>query len=108
MSKLYGYNGKIAYINLSTSKIDIKDLDPKIVEEYLGGAGLSAKLTYDFLSESDYEVLKENPLSSINPIIFATGPLTGTATPSSSRYCVSGISPLTGIWGEATSGGFFP
>ena len=29
MDKLYGYNGKIAYINLSSSKIEIKDLDPE-------------------------------------------------------------------------------
>ncbi|MFX1324783.1 MAG: aldehyde ferredoxin oxidoreductase family protein [Promethearchaeota archaeon] len=108
MDKLFGYNGKIAYIDLSASKVKVKDLDPRIAEDYMGGAGLSAKLMYDLLSENDYEILRENPLSSINPIIFATGPLTGTTTPSSSRYCVSGISPLTGIWGEATSGGFFP
>jgi aldehyde:ferredoxin oxidoreductase len=108
MEKLYGYNGKIAYIDLSSSKIEIKDLDPNIVEDYLGGAGLSAKLTFDLLSEDDYKTLQKDPLSSVNPLIFSTGPLTGTATPSSSRYCVTGISPLTGIWGESTSGGFLP
>ena len=108
MEKLYGYNGKIAYIDLSSSKIEIKDLDPEIVEEYLGGAGLSAKLTYDLLTEDDYKTLQRDPFSSVNPLIFSTGPLTGTATPSSSRYCVTGISPLTGIWGESTSGGFLP
>jgi len=108
MDKLYGYNGKIAYINLSSLDVEVKDLDPKIAEDYLGGAGLSARLTYDLLTESDYQTLQKDPLFSKNPLIFATGPLTGTATPSSSRYCVTGISPLTGIWGEATSGGFFP
>lgn len=108
MEKLLGYNGKIAYIDLSALKVEIKDLDPKIAEDHIGGVGLSVKLTYDLLSDEDYTTLKEDPFSSINPLIFATGPLTGTATPSSSRYSVSGISPLTGIWGEATSGGFFP
>ena len=108
MDKLYGYNGKIAYIDLSSLDVEVKDLDPKIAEDYLGGAGLSAKLTYDFLNEDDYQALQKDPWLSKNPLIFATGPLTGTATPSSSRYCVTGISPLTGIWGEATSGGFFP
>ena len=106
--KIYGYNGKIAYIDLTAKKVDIKDLVPKIAEDYIGGVGLSAKLTYDLLSDEDYETLKKDPFSSINPLIFATGPLTGTATPSSSRYSVTGISPLTGIWGESTSGGFFP
>jgi len=108
MEKLYGYNGKIAYIDLSSLTIEVKDLDQKIAENYMGGAGLSAKLTYDLLSDSDFESLQKDPFSSINPLIFATGPLTGTMTPSSSRYCVTGVSPLTGIWGESTSGGFFP
>jgi aldehyde:ferredoxin oxidoreductase len=108
MEKLYGYNGKIAYVNLDSKQIEVMDLDQKIVEDYIGGAGLSAKLTYDLLSESDFQTLQKDPLTSINPLIFSTGPLTGTMTPSSSRYCVTGISPLTGIWGEATSGGFFP
>ncbi len=103
-----GLNGKIAYINLNDSRIEIKDLNSKLVEDYIGGVALSAKLIYDLLSDEDFETLKRDPLSSVNPLIFATGPLTGTATPSSSRYSVTGISPLTGIWGEATSGGFFP
>ncbi len=108
MTQLFGYNGKIAYIDLSNQKIDVKDLDPKIAEKYIGGVGLSAKLTYDLLTDKDYEILKSDPFAGINPLIFATGPLTGTATPSSSRYSVTGISPLTRIWGESTSGGFFP
>ncbi|MHA1148629.1 MAG: aldehyde ferredoxin oxidoreductase family protein [Promethearchaeota archaeon] len=108
MEKMIGYNGKIAFIDLKDDNISIKDLDPKIAEDYIGGVGLSAKLTYDLLTDSDYETLKKDPLSGINPLIFSTGPLTATATPSSSRYAVTGISPLTGIWGESTSGGFFP
>jgi aldehyde:ferredoxin oxidoreductase len=108
MNQLFGYNGKLAYINLSKKSFEIKDLNHAIAEQYIGGVGLSAKLTYDLLSDKDYENLKSDPFIAINPLIFATGPLTGTATPSSSRYSITGISPLTGIWGEATSGGFFP
>ncbi|MFX1424952.1 MAG: aldehyde ferredoxin oxidoreductase family protein [Promethearchaeota archaeon] len=108
MDKINGYNGKVAYIDLSTSNVDLKNLELELIEEYLGGAGLSAKLTYDLLDDDAYQVLKNDPLASVNPLIFSTGPLTGTATPSSSRYCVTAISPLTGIWGEATSGGFLP
>ncbi|MFX1314742.1 MAG: aldehyde ferredoxin oxidoreductase family protein [Promethearchaeota archaeon] len=105
--KLLGYNGKILFINLEKDSVEIKDLDPQIAEDYLGGTGLSAKLTFDLLTKEDYNILKENPLSEINPLIFATGPITGTIRPSSGRYSVSGISPLTRIWGEGTSGGFF-
>ncbi|MFX1339399.1 MAG: aldehyde ferredoxin oxidoreductase family protein, partial [Promethearchaeota archaeon] len=104
---LKGYNGKIAYVNLSEEKFEIKDLDPQIAKDYLGGTGLSAKIIYDLLSDADYKTLKSDPLSEINPIIFATGPITGTLRPSSGRYSVSAISPLTKIWGEGTSGGTF-
>lgn len=105
--QLIGYNGKIAFIDLSEQKVEIKDLDPRIAKEYLGGTGLSAKLIYDQLSTDDYELLKNDPLADINPLIFATGPVTGTLRPQSGRYTVSGISPHTGIWGEGSSGGTF-
>jgi aldehyde:ferredoxin oxidoreductase len=108
MSKeLFGYNGKIAFINISNQIVEIKDLDINDAKNYLGGTGLSAKLTYDLLSDKDYKTLKNNPLHEKNPLIYATGPITGTTRPSSGRYSVTGISPLTGIWGEGTSGGFF-
>jgi aldehyde:ferredoxin oxidoreductase len=105
---MLGYNGKILYVNLNAQKSEIKDLDLKIAEDYVGGVGLSAKLTYDLLSEEDYYKLRKDPFSSLNPLIFATGPLTGSIMPSSSRYSITAISPLTGIWGESTSGGYFP
>ncbi|MFX1281078.1 MAG: aldehyde ferredoxin oxidoreductase family protein [Promethearchaeota archaeon] len=104
---LYGYNGKIAYINLSNNSVDIKELDRQVALEYLGGTGLSAKIAYNMLSKDDYKLLKEDRFTEINPLIFATGPVTGTIRPSSGRYSVAGISPLTGIWGEGTSGGYF-
>ena len=106
-NNLIGYNGKLAYIDLTNQTVSVKELDSTIAKEYLGGTGLSAKITYDLLSENDYDILKENPFSEINPLIWATGPVTGTIRPSSGRYSVTGISPLTGIWGEGTSGGFF-
>jgi aldehyde:ferredoxin oxidoreductase len=105
--ELIGYNGKIAFIDLNTQKVKVEQLDHQIAKDYLGGTGLSAKLTYDLLSDQDFEILKKDPLHEKNPLIFATGPITGTIRPSSGRYSVTGISPLTGIWGEGTSGGFF-
>ncbi|MFX0012698.1 MAG: aldehyde ferredoxin oxidoreductase N-terminal domain-containing protein, partial [Candidatus Hermodarchaeota archaeon] len=105
---LIGYNGKIAYVNLTEEKVEIKELNPQVAKDYLGGTGLSAKLTYDLLNDNDYETLKSDPYAEINPLIFATGPVTGTTRPSSGRYSVTAISPLTGIWGEGTSGGYFP
>ena len=104
---LIGYNGKIAHVNLTDQTVDVKDLDAQIAKNYLGGTGLSAKITHDLLSKDGYDTLKKNPFSEINPLIFATGPVTGTLRPSSGRYSVTAISPLTGIWAEGTSGGYF-
>ena len=102
--KLFGYHGKLAYVNLSNKEVEVKDLAPKIAKDYIGGVSLSAKLIYDLLTDDDYKTLKEDQFSAVNPLVFATGPLTGTLRPSSGRYSVSGISPLTKIWGEGTSG----
>ena len=107
MSELIGYNGKIAYVDLTTQKVKIEPLKEKIARDYIGGAGLSAKLIYDLLDENAYKVLKSDPFSPVNPLVFATGPVTGTDRPASGRYSVCAISPLTNIWGESTSGGHF-
>lgn len=108
MADMKGYNGKIGIIDLTTGTVTGKDLDPLVAEKYIGGAGLAAKLVHDMLREGDYATLRQDPLHGSNPLVFATGPLTSSPAPSSSRYAVCGISPLTGIWGEATSGGHFP
>ncbi len=108
MSTIYGYNGKLAFIDLSSQRIEKRPINQKDLKDYIGGCGLSAKIIFDVLKEKDYKALIKNPLDPINPIVFATGPITATARPSSGRYSVSAISPLTGIWGESTSGGQFP
>jgi aldehyde:ferredoxin oxidoreductase len=47
------------------------------------------------------------PLNRSSPLIFMVGMLTGTAYPCSGFYSVSARSPLTEIYGEGLSGGFF-
>jgi aldehyde:ferredoxin oxidoreductase len=39
--------------------------------------------------------------------MFMTGPLVGTRAPSSGRHEVCALSPLTGIWGESSAGGYW-
>ncbi len=97
---LKGY-GKILRLDLTSKKISYDQLDDKTARKYIGGVGLAAKLLWD---ETD---AKTGALAPESPLIFMTGPLTGTAVPKSSRYIVSGISPATNIWGQAHSGGAF-
>jgi aldehyde:ferredoxin oxidoreductase len=77
-------------------------LSEDFLKKYIGGATLAAALVWDRMKE------RTDPLAPENPLIFSTGPFTGTPLPMVSRYAVGGISPLTGFWGEATSGGRFP
>ncbi|RPI82738.1 MAG: aldehyde ferredoxin oxidoreductase, partial [Chloroflexi bacterium] len=96
-----GYLGKILRVDLSAGKSWDEPLREDYGREYIGGSGLAARYLYDLVSETT------DPLGPDNPLIFMTGPLVGTAMPSAGRYCVSAISPLTKIFGESNSGGFF-
>ena len=97
-----GYHGRILEIDLSTRKMTDLSLSEDFLKKYIGGATLAAALVYDRMKK------RTDPLAPENPLIFSTGPFTGTPLPMVSRYAVGGISPLTGFWGEATSGGRFP
>lgn len=96
-----GYNGKILRVDLSNKEVKEEELERKYVRNFLGGTALAARYMHD-LADSDVD-----PLSPENPLIFMAGPLTGTGAPNSSRHAVCSYSPLTGIWGEGTSGGEF-
>lgn len=103
---LAGYMGKVLWINLNTETVEEKTISPDIARKYIGGTGLSAYLMINYLATQPGEV-PPDPLSEENPLIFLTGPLTGTKAPYSGRYSVVGRSPQTGIWGESDSGGSF-
>ncbi|MEM2320474.1 MAG: aldehyde ferredoxin oxidoreductase family protein [Candidatus Bathyarchaeia archaeon] len=98
---VYGYAGKILYVNLENGRIHAKDLDINYVYPVIGGAGLGIRLLLD-------EVRPDvDPLSSDNKLIFSVGPLVG-AVPCASRMAVVSKSPLTGAVGMSLSGGYFP
>lgn len=98
---MQGYMGKLAYINLTTGIIEIRELDQQLARQYIGGSALAAGLAYNMIK------FDTDPLGPDNPLFFMTGPMVGTMAPSSSRFAVCARSPLTGIWGESTSGGIF-
>lgn len=92
---------KLARINLSTQKVTEERIDDKTLRKFIGGRGLGA-----------YLALKEipkgiDPFSPENKVYILTGPIVGTAAIESGRYHVVAKSPLTGILGDANSGGQF-
>ena len=99
---LKGYHGKFLEVNLNNLETQEIPLSEDDLKKFIGGSALAAKLIYNHIEDGI------DPLDPSNPIVFSTGPFTGTSIPMVSRYTVSGISPLTGYWGEASSGGTFP
>ncbi|MGI5892489.1 MAG: aldehyde ferredoxin oxidoreductase family protein [Bacillota bacterium] len=102
---MYGYSGKILKVDLTAGQVSTIPLTEEVAKAYLGGAGLGAILYADACKGKDIASIE--PLSPENPLIFATGPLTGSPIPAGSRFSVVGRSPLTTYWGEANAGGFF-
>lgn len=96
-----GYMGKILNVDLTSGKIEEEVLDEGLLQDYIGGYGLGAKLLYDRMPAG------ADPLGPDNILGILTGPLTGTPAVIGSRFVVVGKSPLTGTWGDANCGGFF-
>ncbi|MCG8620097.1 MAG: aldehyde ferredoxin oxidoreductase family protein, partial [Desulfobacterales bacterium] len=99
---MYGWMGNILRVDLTAGQCTREALDPGVARDYVGGRGLGI-----------YLLSKEgNPsgdaLAPDNPLIMATGPLTGTGAPTGARYMVMTKSPLTGAVTCSNSGGKFP
>ena len=97
----FGYTGQILRVNLSTGKISKEILDEKLIERFIGGYGIGAKILYDEVPPW------AGAFDPSNRLIFATGPVTGTTGPVAGRHTVITKSPLTGFYGDANSGGFW-
>ncbi len=97
---MYGWNGLFLRVNLSKSKAASKKYDAKLAKNFLGGRGFAAKILWDELKPGT------DPLSPKNKLVFAAGPLTGFALPSSSKLVVAAKSPLTGSYGDGNIGTF--
>lgn len=97
-----GWTGKILRVDLTRQTCTEEPLSPETAKNYIGGRGLGI---YYLSKEADPNV---DPLSPENPMIMATGPLTGTGAPTGARYMVMTKSPLTGAVTCSNSGGMFP
>ncbi len=96
------YAGKILHVDLSTGKTETEPLKEELAKKYLGGIGLGMRL---FLDNSKPDT---DPFSPGNPLIFVTGPLSGTmAASAGNSYAVVSKSPQTEGIAESKSHGFF-
>ena len=96
-----GYTGTILKVDLSMREVKAEPLAEQTAENYIGGVGLATRIIADETRNW------KNPLDEGNPLLIMNGPVTGSIVPWSGRHCVAGISPLTGMFGEAYAGGTF-
>jgi aldehyde:ferredoxin oxidoreductase len=96
-----GYHNRIAWIDLSVRKVEVKPIDGKDSQDFVGGASLGAAYLARLVGADT------DPLGPDNALIFMTGPFTASGVPASSRHDVISLSPLTGIFGESNCGGSF-
>lgn len=98
---LGGYRNRLLRFNLSRGKFSDEKFEENTLKDFIGGSGLATKILFEETS------VINKPLAPANKLIFMTGPMTGTAVPTSSRYSVVSLSPKTGILGESNSSGYW-
>jgi len=91
----------ILKVDLTTGQTTHFDIPEEWEISFLGGSSLAARLLYEHLTP------ELAPFSPQAPLLFLTGPLTGTSGPAVGRFVVCGRSPATGFWGESNCGGFW-
>jgi aldehyde:ferredoxin oxidoreductase len=97
-----GWRGKVLWVDLGEGSLKTDSLDARIAKAYIGGRGLGIYFLNQLADP------RSDPFSPQNPLIMATGPLTGTGAPTGARYMVMTKSPLTGAITCSNSGGIFP
>jgi aldehyde:ferredoxin oxidoreductase len=99
---MFSYASKILRVDLTTGKVSTEPLTEDMAKSYIGGIGLGIRLLMDNSTPGT------DPFDPSNPLIFATGPLSGTMGPTAGNgYAVVSKSPATGGVGEAKAHGFF-
>ncbi len=98
---MFAYAGSIAVVDLKQKKVTDYTVSQETLKKYLGGKGLATKILYDLLPP------KTLPFSSENILVISTGAMALTGAPSSGRFNISTISPLTGLCVSSNCGGSF-
>jgi len=95
------YSFRILIVNLSNGETSREKIESGKLRKFLGGSSLASFILYPYLEKS------LDPLSPEAPLLFLTGPLTGTTGPAVGRFVICAKSPATNMWGESNIGGFF-
>jgi len=98
---MYGWTGRCLRVNLSENKHWVEEIDPKLLDKFLGGRGLGVKVYSD---EVDPQT---DPLGPENKLIFVSGPMVGTGAVTGASCNVVTKSALSGTIACAKMRGHF-
>ena len=84
---MYGYTGKLLFVDLSKETHEVRQLLEDDARHFLGGPGLGAKILYDEMP-AKADVFGEDSV-----IGFVSGPLNNTGAMFGGRYTVVSKSP---------------
>lgn len=101
MSKYDGYMGKVLFIDLAKKTFEEFPWSDEDRKRTLGGKVMAGDILYHHVRPG------MTAWDDDNWLVITTGPLTGCGVPSSSRFNISTISPLTGVLTSSNSGGDF-
>ena len=96
---MFGWTGKILKINLTNKSFEILKPDKSVYHNYIGGKGLAGYFLRPHINK--------NWQDESMPLLFFTGPLNNTPTPTSGRMAIVSKSPLTDTVGDTSVGGKF-
>jgi len=97
---MLGYAGRILHVDLTSGKIWTEPLKEELAKKYIGGIGLGMRL---YLDHSKPGI---DPFSPENPLVVATGPLSGSMVPTGGNgHAFVSKSPQTFGVGEAKAHG---
>lgn len=102
VSRLYGWTGKIARVDLSSGQISTLDTEEYALK-FIGGKGFIHRLAWEEIPRGT------GAFDPDNRVIIATGPLTGTPAPTSGRTEVGGVAPQCSpeMYSHSGFGGWF-
>jgi len=93
--------GRVLRVDLASREIAEHPWTDDDRRSTLGGKAMAARILLDVLPDGC------DPLGSDNVVVISTGPLTGSGAPSTARFNVSAVSPLTGLVASSNCGGPF-
>jgi aldehyde:ferredoxin oxidoreductase len=101
MTAVKGIMNKYLHIDLTTRQFYLGTPPPGLFAEFIGAKGAGLKLMVEM------GLITHDPFSAENPLIFITGPFTGSRVQTSARSTLVTKSPLTGTFLDSHGGGYW-